>query len=90
MGCCVCKYNQCKYNQCKYNQSHNNYNNYNNYNKDTIINPIYTEDEEEPLKQKQKPKLIRRTKEDNCADAAEFLKELDDYLLRTSMNTLQV
>ena len=44
---------------------------------DTIMNPIYSDENEEPP---QKHKLIRKSKEDYCSEAKGFLKDLDDYL----------
>ena len=50
--------------------------NYKTNNKNTIINPIYIEEEPPPTK----IKLNRKSKEEYCTDAIEFLKELDLFL----------
>jgi hypothetical protein len=50
--------------------------NYKTNNKNTVINPIYIEEEEPPPK----IKLNRKSKEEYCTDATEFLKDLDHFL----------
>ena len=65
MGCCVCKPNKLRKN------------NYNNYDKDTFINPIYIEEEEPPPA---KIKLNRKSKEEYCNEAKDYLKDLDLFL----------
>jgi hypothetical protein len=51
--------------------------NYKTNSKNTVINPIYNEEEELPPP---KIKLNRKSKEEYCTDAIEFLKELDLFL----------
>ena len=65
MGCCVCKPIKLR--------KHN----YKTYGKDTIMNPIYIEEEEPPPS---KIKLNRKSKEEYYNDAKDYLKDLDHFL----------
>ena len=73
MGCCCCR--------CCYKPNIRK-KNYDNYGKDTFINPIYIEEEEPPPPSPPPPKikLNRKSKEEYCNNATEFLKELDIFL----------